>query len=86
MMTLNTLTRCNLFNLNQISWTHDWAQMTYDYPSDLGVHLLQHINEANTNANTEDLILPDVNTHTLNDDQKFAFHIVMNTLLQYISD
>ncbi len=63
--------------------TYDWSSTVTNYPKGLG---LKWLAELDTEAETDDtLSLPDVSIEQLNTDQRFAFNIVMDTLIRYES-
>ena len=64
---------------------YDWTKTTYSYPDDLGKSWIEQLNEtSDIPPQNEQLIIPDVQLSSLNDEQCFAFNIVMQTLLNFI--
>lgn len=61
---------------------YNWSFQNLPYPSDLGAAwLTETIENVNKTVN-EALQIPDVNTNTLNEDQKLAFNIIMSKVLE----
>jgi predicted GTPase len=52
------------------------------YPDNLGVNFLDNLKNTEEDLENE-LSLPDVNISSLNVEQKFAFNLVMKTLIKY---
>ena len=63
---------------------YDWSQTSYEYPEDLGANWIENQNK-DSERDSEELVLPDVDLSLMNEDQKFAFNIVMQTLLDFIN-
>ena len=64
---------------------HDWSSTTLQYPDDLGLTWIEEIS-ASIEEPDLPLKLPDVTISSLNKEQKFAYNLVMNTLINYIED
>ena len=64
---------------------YDWTNTTYSYPDDLGKSWIEQQQEiSDIQAENEELIIPDVELNSMNDDQGFAFNIVMQTFFNFI--
>ncbi|CAC5388042.1 unnamed protein product [Mytilus coruscus] len=61
---------------------YNWCQPTYNYPPDLGVSWLQNL-QSYIDTNDKKLDVPQVDVLKMNNDQKFAFNIVMKTIQNY---
>ena len=58
---------------------------TYLYPDDLGKSWIEQLSEtSNKSSQNEQHIIPDIELSSVNDEQCFAFIIVMQTLLNFI--
>ena len=64
----------------------DWSKTSYQYPEDLGKSWLQTLKDEADLSQNEHLAIPDVDLSSMNDDQSFAFHIVIQTLINFISN
>jgi signal recognition particle subunit SEC65 len=64
---------------------YDWAKTGFQYPADMGNSWLEKLNET-SHLDDDGLHLPDVDISQMNDDQMFAFNIVMKTLLNFNED
>ena len=63
---------------------YNWCQPTFIYPPDLGVSWLQNL-QSYIDTNDKKLDIPLVDVLKMNNDQKFAFNIVMKTIQNYIN-
>lgn len=61
---------------------YDWSSSQYQYPDNLGVNFLDNLKNTEEDLENE-LSLPDVNISSLNVEQKFAFNLVMKTLIEF---
>ncbi|XP_061185108.1 uncharacterized protein LOC133193154 [Saccostrea echinata] len=63
---------------------YDWTRETIPNPDDKGIKFIENLNvQTAENVSSNTLDLPNVSYESLNDEQTFAYNIVMNTLLQY---
>ena len=62
---------------------YDWSSTSIQYPDSLGLKWLEETSPPSVLTDLP-LKLPDVSISTLNKDQKFAYNLVMNTLLDYL--
>ena len=60
---------------------HDWSGTTYNYPPGLGIKFIGSFDEVEQTTNYV-LHLPEVDLSLLNNEQRFAFNLVMLTLIQ----
>ena len=60
---------------------HDWSGTTYNYPPGLGIKFIGNFDEVEQTTNYV-LHLPEVDLSLLNNEQRFAFNLVMLTLIQ----
>ena len=65
---------------------YDWSKSTYSYNKDLGVSFLENVNTTLKNVDDHSLKLPNVDITNLNEEQKRAFDIVMDTLISFKSN
>ena len=60
---------------------HDWSGTTYNYPPGLRIKFIGNFDEVEQTTNYV-LHLPEVGVSLLNNEQRFAFNLVMLTLIQ----
>ena len=60
---------------------HDWSGTTHNYPPGLGIKFIGNLDEIEQTTN-DVLHLPEVDLSLLNKEQRFAFNLVMLTLIQ----
>lgn len=61
---------------------HDWSNTTYNYPPDHGLKFIENLHELPA-APDDVLDLPNVDLTLMNKEQRFAFNLVMLTLIQH---
>ncbi|MEW8548276.1 MAG: hypothetical protein AB2693_32630, partial [Candidatus Thiodiazotropha sp.] len=61
---------------------YDWSQTSYEYPSDYGIKWVETL-EQEQNVPDDELDLPEVSLTLMNEEQRFAFNLVMLTLIQH---
>ena len=62
---------------------YNWSKASYKYPQGLGTSWIESLNESSELGN-QDLVFPEVDLTSMNEDQKFAFNIVMQTLFDFV--
>ena len=65
---------------------YDWSPATFQYPKGFGVSWLKEVDSDCTSESCSELELPDVNLATMNSDQKFAFNLAVDKLMNYKYD
>ncbi len=73
---------CTTFNYDDGGPQYDWNEMHSIYP-DNSKNYFENLSEAHQDSDT--LRLPTVNLEVLNDDQRFAYCLVMDTIMKSIN-
>ena len=60
----------------------DWSKTSYQYHEDMGKSWLQTLKDEADSSQNEHTVIPDVDLSSVNDDQSFAFNIVIQTLIK----
>ena len=63
---------------------YDWSQTSNMYPKDLGTSWIENLNKE-SECDSQKLDLADADLSLMNENQKSAFNIVMQTLLNFIN-
>jgi tRNA A37 threonylcarbamoyladenosine biosynthesis protein TsaE len=62
---------------------YDWSKQSHDYPEDMGLTFVERLNDL-TKQNDNFIDIPDIQLDNMNEEQQFAFNIIMSTLLSSI--
>ena len=62
---------------------YDWSHTSKNYASNYGKGFIDNLPKTRQYTHT---VIPDIDLETMNNDQKFAFNIVCEILLKYVSD
>ncbi len=76
---------CEDFTFDDGGPEYNWNSPSYEYPIDLDIKWTKCLEQKSMNCDDSVLDLPDVATDNLNDEQRLAFDIVMERLLNHKS-